>query len=109
MEKQPARRCFGYVFDGLVSAIVGTHTHVQTNDAKILENGTGFISDIGMCGDYDGVLGFEKTSVINKTMFGVQELFNLKTEGRILVNAVVLDIDDITKKCKEIFPIKVVD
>ena len=103
------KMCFGYVFDGLVSAIVGTHTHVQTNDAKILENGTGFISDIGMCGDYDGVLGFEKTSVINKTMFGVQELFNLKTEGRMLVNAVVLDIDDITKKCKEIFPIKVVD
>ncbi len=103
------KMCFGYVFDGLVSAIVGTHTHVQTNDAKILENGTGFISDIGMCGDYDGVLGFEKTSVINKTMFGVQELFNLKTEGRILINAVVLDIDDVTKKCKEIFPIKVVD
>ncbi len=103
------KMCFGYVFDGLVSAIVGTHTHVQTNDAKILNNGTGFISDIGMCGDYDGVLGFEKTSVINKTMFGVKELFSLKEEGRMLINAVVIDIDDITKKCKEIFPIKMVD
>ncbi len=103
------KMCFAYVFDGLVSAIVGTHTHVQTNDAKILNNGTGFISDVGMCGDYEGVLGFEKNSVIKKTMFGVKELFNLKETGRTLTNAVLIDIDDITKKCKEIFPIKVVD
>ena len=42
------KMCFGYAFDGLVSAVLGTHTHVQTNDAKILENGTAFISDVGM-------------------------------------------------------------
>ncbi len=100
------KMCFGYVFDGLVSAIVGTHTHVQTNDEKILDRGTAFITDIGMCGDYLGVLGFEKTSVINKTVFGSTECFKLNDSSKALVNAIVLDIDNSTKKCKEIFTIK---
>ena len=60
------KMCFGYAFDGEVSAIIGTHTHVQTNDARILENGTAYISDVGMCGAANGVLGFEKHSVMNK-------------------------------------------
>ena len=54
------KMCIGYCFDGLVSAVLGTHTHVQTNDNKILSNGTAFISDVGMCGARNGVLGFEK-------------------------------------------------
>ncbi len=102
------KMCFAYVFDGLVSAVVGTHTHVQTNDAKILDRGTAFISDIGMCGDYNGVLGFEKTSVINKTVFGSNICFTLNDEGKAIVNAIVLDIDNLTKKCKEIFTIKTI-
>lgn len=102
------KMCFAYVFDGLVSAIVGTHTHVQTNDAHILNNGTGFISDIGMCGDANGVLGFEKTSVINKTVFGSDSKFALNESGQSIINAVLLDIDEITKKCREIFAIKLI-
>ena len=100
--------CFGYAFDGLVSAVVGTHTHVQTNDAHILENGTGFICDIGMCGAYDGVLGFEKMSVINKTLYGNKSRFELDENATPMVNAVVIDVDEISKKCKEIFPVTVI-
>lgn len=98
---------FAYAFDGVVSAVVGTHTHVQTNDARILENGTGFISDIGMCGDANGILGFEKHSVMNKTLFGEKSKFEIDVNGQQMINAVVIDIDELTKKCREIFPVKV--
>lgn len=100
------KMCFGYVFDGLVSAVLGTHTHVQTNDAKILPKGTGFISDVGMCGAANGVLGFERNSVINKTIFGSNLRFEIGNDDQEMINAVVLDIDEITKKCKEIFTVK---
>ncbi len=101
------KNCFGYVFDGLVSAVLGTHTHVQTNDAKILPNGTGYISDVGMCGAANGVLGFERNTVIDKTIFGKDTRFAIDTEDQEMINAVILEIDDVSKKCVEIFPIKV--
>ena len=102
------KACFGYAFDGLVSAVIGTHTHVQTNDAKILPNGTGFITDAGMCGAANGVLGFEKNSVMNKTLFGSTNRFDLDTSDTEMINAVILEVDEISKKCLEIFPIKII-
>lgn len=101
--------CFGYAFDGLVSAVVGTHTHVQTNDAHILENGTGFICDAGMCGAYGGVLGFEKHSVMNKTLYGDKSRFEIDENATPMVNCVVIDVDEISKKCREIFPVTLVE
>ncbi len=100
------KMCFGYAFDGKVSAVLGTHTHVQTNDARILEGGTAYVSDVGMCGAYNGVLGFDKKSVMNKTMFGSEERFFINEEDVPFVNAVVLNIDEETFKTKEIFLIK---
>ena len=102
------KACFGYVLDGVVSAVLGTHTHVQTNDAKILPKGTAFISDVGMCGAANGVLGFDKNTVINKTIFGSEERFDLDTKDEEMINAVVMNIDDQTKKCVEIFLVKVI-
>lgn len=103
------KMCFGYAFDGLVSAVFGTHTHVQTNDAKILEKGTAFISDIGMCGAANGVLGFDKETVMAKTLFGQSVRFDLDPQDQEMVNAVVFDVDDVTKKCKEIIPVKYIE
>lgn len=102
------KACFGYVLDGVVSAVLGTHTHVQTNDAKILPKGTAYISDVGMCGAANGVLGFDKNTVINKTIFGSEERFDLDTKDEEMINAVVMNIDDQTKKCVEIFSVKVI-
>ena len=102
------KMCFGYAFDGLVSAVLGTHTHVQTNDARILTNGTAYISDVGMCGALNGVLGFEKESVMNKTLFGSESRFVIDENDTQMVNAVVLDIDEMTFKTKEFFSIRVV-
>ena len=103
------KMCFGFAFDGLVSAVLGTHTHVQTNDAKILPNGTAFISDVGMCGAANGVLGFEKNSVMRVTMFGEKDRFGFDEQDQGLLNAVVIDIDEITHKAREIITVKLLE
>ena len=103
------KMCFGYAFDGLVSAVLGTHTHVQTNDAKILSNGTAFISDVGMCGAANGVLGFEKNSVMRVTMFGEKDRFGFDEQDQGLLNAVVIDIDEATHKAREIVTVKLLE
>lgn len=99
------KQCFGYLFDGKVSAIIGTHTHVQTKDSRILPKGTGFISDVGMCGGYNSVLGFVPDTVIKKTIFGEKSRFEPDDKDDFLVSAVIIDIDNQTHLCKEIFPI----
>ena len=103
------KMCFGYAFDGLVSAVLGTHTHVQTNDAKILPNGTAFISDVGMCGAANGVLGFEKNSVMRVTMFGEKGRFEFDEKDQGMVNGVVIEIDDLSHKAREIVPVKLLE
>lgn len=94
-----------YALDGKVSAVLGTHTHVQTNDAKILPNGTGYISDVGMTGFTDGILGFDKDTIIRKNIFNQMSRFEPPSEGRGLLSAVLLIIDEIDGKCKQITPI----
>ncbi|MCD8204628.1 MAG: YmdB family metallophosphoesterase [Coprobacillus sp.] len=96
---------FAYAFDGKVSAVLGTHTHVQTRDARILPEGTGFMCDVGMCGYADGILGCETSSVNLKTLYGQNTHFVYPDEGRAMFSAVVLDIEDKTGKCTDIFPI----
>ena len=59
---------FGHYMDGRVSVVAGTHTHVPTADARVLPNGTAYITDVGMCGDYDSVLGFDKEEPINRLL-----------------------------------------
>ena len=101
--------CFGYALDGKVSAVIGTHTHIQTRDYRILEHGTAYISDVGMTGLYDGALGFDKDTVVNKLIYGNQTKFDIPNDGKGLLSAVVLDIDEISGKCIEIFPIYFVE
>jgi 2',3'-cyclic-nucleotide 2'-phosphodiesterase len=93
---------FAYVFDGRVSAVIGTHTHVQSNDARILPNGTGYITDVGMCGDAGGIIGFEKRSVINKMVYGEKGSFGLDEHAPMMINAVLMDFDEMTYKCTAI-------
>lgn len=104
-EATAEKMSFARSFDGKVAAVIGTHTHVQTNDARILPNGTAFISDVGMCGEYDSVLGFETKSVVNKTIYGKNEKFDLHEEGQGLFSAAVIDVDEITGLAKNIFSI----
>lgn len=83
----------GRFLDGKVSAVVGTHTHVQTADEKVLSLGTAYITDVGMTGPADSVIGVRKEAVIAN--FLTQMPFRLEVaEGPIQLNAVVIDIDD---------------
>ena len=101
--------CFAYALDGKVSAVLGTHTQVQTRDYRILDKGTAYISDVGMTGLYDGALGFDRNTVVNKLMYGNNVKFDIPSEGKGLLSAVVLDVDEISGKCIEIFPIYFVE
>ena len=99
------KQSLAFALDGKVSAVLGTHTHVQTSDAHVLPNGTAFISDVGMTGFADGVLGCTKETVVEKIIYGKQSKFQTPDEGRGVFSAVVLDIDDITGLANQIFPI----
>ena len=86
-----------------ISAFIGTHTHVQTNDAQILTTGVLYISDAGMCGYNNGVLGTEANSVIERVIFKNDKArFKQLDEGETIFNAVILNFDDITFDCVDV-------
>lgn len=97
--------CFAHALDGKVSAVLGTHTHVQTRDYTILKEGTAYISDVGMCGAANSILGFITESSVKKFIYGTGKKLELDEEGKGIFCAVVIDIDERTGKSKNIFPI----
>lgn len=105
-ESTSEKQCFAYALDGQVSAVLGTHTHVQTNDARVLNGGTAFMCDVGMCGTYDSVIGFEKNSVVDKVIFGAKSRFEISDKGSLMINGCLLDIDESNGKCRNIISIK---
>jgi len=92
----------GWHTDGRVSTLVGTHTHVPTADSKILPHGTGYITDIGMVGARDSVIGDDKENVLKRFLYQMPYLLEVPEEGICEVNAVLIEIDSKTKKTKEI-------
>jgi 2',3'-cyclic-nucleotide 2'-phosphodiesterase len=81
--------------DGRVAAVVGTHTHVQTADDRILPNGTAYISDVGMTGPHDSVIGVERSAVLQRFLTGLPQRFDTASENPRL-NAVVIAADETT-------------
>lgn len=106
-EATSEKEAFAWNFDGRVSAVVGTHTHVQTNDARILPQGTAFLSDVGFTGPYDGILGMRRSSVIRRFKNQMPTRFEVETSGGQTLGAVVIDIDDQTGCAKKIRNIRV--
>ena len=96
-EATAEKLAFAWYLDGRVSAIIGTHTHIQTNDAQIMPQGTGYISDVGMTGPYDSVLGMRKDIAINR--FTLQTPFKFEiAEDDIKLSGVYLTISAETGK-----------
>jgi metallophosphoesterase (TIGR00282 family) len=91
----------GWYLDGRVTALVGTHTHVPTADERILPNGTAYITDVGMTGPYDGVIGVKKELVVGKFLNGMPVRFEAAT-GDVRLCAVVIECDDNTGKARQI-------
>jgi len=87
----------GYYLDGKVSAVFGTHTHVQTADLKILQNGTGYITDLGMTGPVTSVLGVDKNIIINRFLDGMPRKF-VVANGKSQFCGAIFEIDEKTKK-----------
>jgi calcineurin-like phosphoesterase len=87
----------GYYLDGRVTALLGTHTHVQTADAQILPEGTAYITDVGMTGPKESVLGIEPKLAIKKMKYHIPVRFQ-NAEGRHVMNACLIDVDEKTGK-----------
>ena len=92
---------FGYFVDGKVSAVVGTHTHVQTADEKILPNGTAYITDVGMTGPSVSVIGVEKEQIIDRFLHQMPMKFET-AKGEGILSAVVIEINEETAKATAI-------
>jgi len=91
-EATSEKTAFGYYMDGKISAVVGTHTHVQTADEKILPEGTGYITDVGMTGPEISVIGVEKEQIIDKFLNHMPRKYDIAS-GKGMLCAVVLEID----------------
>lgn len=101
-EATSEKQAFGWYVDGQVSAVVGTHTHVQTNDARILPQGTAYLSDVGMTGAYDSVLGIKKEVIIEKFVTQLPRRHEVCEEGRRLLSACVIELDNQSGRAKKI-------
>src|SRR5699024_2523629 len=101
-EATSEKQAFGWFTDGKVSAVVGTHTHVQTADNRILPNGTAYISDVGMTGPYDAILGMEREAVLKKFTTGLPVRFEVPKSGRSQLSGVLIDIDNNAGKASSI-------
>ncbi len=97
-ETTSEKQALAYYLDGRASAVFGTHTHVLTNDDRVLEKGTGYITDVGMCGVTDSVLGVRKDIVIEKFMKNMPVRFDA-AEGSCMINGCIFTIDEKSGKC----------
>ena len=87
----------GWYLDGKVSAVVGTHTHIQTADERVLPKGTAYLTDLGMTGPYDSVIGRQIEPVLEKFLTGMPNRFDVATGNVILCGAIV-EVDPVTGK-----------
>lgn len=93
---------YGYEVDGKATAVVGTHTHVQTADNRILPNGTAYMTDLGMTGPLDGVIGVKKDIILSKFLTKIPVRHEVELEFPWQFNGAIIDIDDKTNKATNI-------
>ncbi len=91
----------GWYLDGRVTAVVGTHTHIPTADQRVLPGGTAYITDVGMTGPYDGVIGVQKELVLGKFLSNMPVRFEPAT-GDVRLCGVVVECDDVTGRARDI-------
>ena len=96
----------GRFLDGKVSAVLGTHTHVATADEQILPNGTAYISDVGMCGPHDSVLGRDVEAVVRRFLTQMPQKMEVAS-GDVALSGVIIDIDEISGRARNIERIRV--
>ncbi len=100
-EATSEKSALGWYLDGRISALVGTHTHVQTADERILTQGTGFLTDAGMTGSFDSVIGMGKEETIHRFLTQLPAKFEVAKKD-IRLNAVVIGVDETSGKAVSI-------
>ena len=98
-EATSEKKALGYYLDGRVSVVAGTHTHVQTADETVLPGGTGYITDLGMCGAQNSVLGVDKDIVIEKFRTQLPVRFDTAEDGPCALEGCVFEIEEKTGRC----------
>jgi 2',3'-cyclic-nucleotide 2'-phosphodiesterase len=100
-EATSEKQAMGWYLDGKVSAVVGTHTHVTTADNRILPGGTAYITDVGMTGPHDSVIGMEKAGIMQRFLDAMPAKFAV-AEGDVQMNTVLLDVDESSGRARSI-------
>jgi metallophosphoesterase (TIGR00282 family) len=100
-ETTSEKQAMGWYLDGKVSAVLGTHTHVATADEHVLPAGTAYITDVGMTGPHDSVIGMEKQSVLQRFLDSMPTRF-VVAEGDVQMNTVLIDVDEETGRALSI-------
>tara|TARA_Y100000590_G_scaffold412230_1_gene507000 strand:+ start:1309 stop:2118 length:810 start_codon:yes stop_codon:yes gene_type:complete len=99
------KMAMGYFFDGKATMVVGTHTHVPTSDHRILEKGTAYQTDIGMCGDYNSVIGMNKDNSIKKFFKDPSSKRHYPALGKATISGLMVNADEETGLAKKVEPI----
>ncbi len=105
-EATSEKSALAFYLDGEVSAIIGTHTHVQTSDERIMEKGTAFLTDAGMTGVFDSVIGYDEKNPIKKFLTQMPKRYEVKTKGIFEIQGAYIEIFQNTGKAKKIERIK---
>lgn len=105
-EATSEKQAFGHFVDGRVSFVVGTHTHVPTSDDQILPGGTAYVSDAGMCGDYDSVLGMDKEEPMNRFVTRIPNGRFEPAKGEATISGMAVETDDKTGLAVNIAPVR---
>jgi len=100
-EATSEKQALGWFLDGRVSAVLGTHTHVQTADERILPNGTAYITDLGMTGPFDSIIGTRKDVVLERFLRNMPNKFDV-ARGDVRLQGIVLGVDQASGKALEI-------
>lgn len=105
-EASSEKVAMGWYLDGRVSAVVGTHTHVPTADERVLHNGTAYITDLGMTGPYDSVIGIDKEMIVDRFLRGLPRRFE-PAEREVKLSGVIIEVDERTGQARAITRIQV--
>jgi len=100
-EASSEKNAMGHYLDGRVSAVVGSHTHIQTSDERVLRGGTAYITDVGMCGPWDSVIGLRKENAIERFLTQRHSPFEMAS-GDVRLQGAIVDLDDETGTARSI-------
>ena len=96
------KMAIGHFYDGLSTCVVGTHTHVPTADTRILEKGTAYQTDIGMCGDYDSVIGMNKENSLKRFLKDSKAIKHYPSDGEGTISGIIIDANEYTGLAKKV-------